>query len=232
MCWWHAEFPFELGPDVLVLFQETVLGAGAATGVFRVDEIRRLGYHRDRDGDIVDFVRTHADQLPSTDPLLPTGFALDDLAATPSPGRVSSTLLTVADASGALRDEWVADMADLGIRLGLQRCYARPPVEIFFDLGVESDPELAVWWLDFSLSTDIFLPWSSAFSHDVFLSEPLDNRVLAGRNAPRLNSFLRQLREAALAVGGRWTARRSRRYADQVDEFGVLLDAPRPDWSR
>jgi hypothetical protein len=194
--------------------------------------MERLGYQRVRDGDFGDFVRSHADRLPATDPLLPMGFALDNLAVAPSPGRVSSTQLTVAEASGAVRDEWVADMVDLGMRLGLQRCYARPPLEILFDLGIESDPELAVWWLDFSLSTDIFLPWTSRFSHDAFLPEPLDNRMLAGRNAPRLNVFLRRVRVSALAGGGRWTAKPSRQYANQVDEFGVLLDAPRPDWSR
>jgi hypothetical protein len=230
-CSWRADLPFDLGPQVLFPWQEAVLAAGAATQVFRVEEIRCLGYRQARDGDVVAFVRARGDRLPERDPVWPAGWVLPELHSTTRESRVS-TLLTYRAGDGSLAEDWVDDMHPLSIRAGLQRSFpGQPPIDISSEPGDDS-PGLARWWTYIGLTTDIFLPWTSDFSHDGSDREPLDNRVLAGRNAPRLNAFLRRVRDVVLDLGGTWTPLPDRRYATQIDEFGVVLDAPRPDWSR
>jgi hypothetical protein len=230
-CSWRADLPFELGANVLFPWQEAVLAAGEATQVFRVEEVRCLGYVRERDGDLVPFVRAHGGRLPARDVVWPAGWVLPELHSTTRESRVG-TLLTYCAGDGSLAEDWVEDMHTLSLGGGLRLSFPdQPPIDIASEPGDDS-PGLARWWTYFGLTTDIFLPWTSDFSHGGTDREPLDNRRLAAYNAPRLNAFLRRVREVVLDLGGTWTALPSRRYATQVDEFGVVLDAPRPNWSR
>jgi hypothetical protein len=203
-CWWKADLPFDLGPDVLLPWQEEILAAGEATGMFRVDRMDRVGYFRERDGDVVEFVRHRAPRLPATDVLVPAGLVLDDLDPVARPGRVATTLITCVGRDGRIVDEWVGDRFDIS-----------------FDVGLEADPDLARWWTYFSLRTGVWLPWI----HEPPRPEPRDNRMLAARNADRLNGFLRRVRRTALDLGGTWTPMWYGRYAGQINEFGVIVDS-------
>jgi hypothetical protein len=232
ICWWQADLPFDLPPSVLLSWQEEILAAGAVTGVFRVEEIPRIGYQRPRDGDVVTFVRSSSDVLRGDQPLLPNGFVLPALESSLLPRPAASTRLTYVEVTGELTETCIREMDVLCRRLGFERWSDLPAFDVTFDLGLEAVPDDARWRTYFMLPADIWLPWTSAFSHGYHLREPLDNRVLAGHNAPRLNAFLSRVRQAVLDLGGTWMPIPHGRYATQIDEFGVVLDAPRPDWSR
>jgi hypothetical protein len=59
------------------------------------------------------------------------------------------------------------------------------------------------------------------------LPDSYDNRALAEIHTPRLNVFVREVRAATLAIGGRWETWEpdgfGRNYIDQWDEFGIHL---------
>jgi hypothetical protein len=228
VCWWKVELPFHLGPQVLFPLQEAVLSAGEMTGALRVEAINGIGYVRERDGDVVSFVRAHGNRLPAQDVVWPRGWILPELHSSTLRSRTAS-LLSYRGVDGSLVQDWVGDMDTLGTRVGLDLAYQRPPIDVLAEPGEEDNPRLAHWWTYIFLTTDVFLPWTSNFSHPAGTVEPLDNRELAGLNAPRLNAFLRAVRAVALDLGGSWTMIPNGLYASQIDQFGVVLDAPRPD---
>jgi hypothetical protein len=53
-------------------------------------------------------------------------------------------------------------------------------------------------------------------------SEPVDNRVLSRLNAPRLNAFLGEVRDACRAPGGDWSWSRNQPGVWEVDDEGLV----------
>jgi hypothetical protein len=222
---------------VLGPLQDAVLAAGDDTGVYRFDRIDSIGYERERDGFIGQFLMEHPDRPPWRGPWWPNGYVLALAISGQWAEHVTSTLLTFNSAISGLRHAWVDNMDAIANEAALERAYVNRPFHVTYDLewesysaevGLHAVPPLAL--TDFGLSTDIWFPWTSGLSHGrKVLAEPLDNRVLAAYNAPRLNEFLRRVRETAVALGGTWSVQ-AEQYASQVDERGVILDAPRPTW--
>ncbi|MFC4109326.1 hypothetical protein ACFOX0_25770 [Micromonospora zhanjiangensis] len=224
ICWWDATFPFTLGPDILRLWQDLVIEAGENSEVYRIERIDRIDYLRDRDGPISNFLQRTAGTIYANNPWLPKSFLLGRL------DQIASSRLVYADSTGNARDAWVSDMHQFAYPLGLERSYPYPPLAVHTTVFDEEDPTESETVTSFALSTDIWFPWGSAFSHESgWIDEVLDNRGLAAHNAPRLNQFLRQAYDATLRLGGTWTANGGFAHIRaQLDETGVNLAAPRP----
>ncbi|MFC4109916.1 hypothetical protein ACFOX0_28810 [Micromonospora zhanjiangensis] len=232
VCWWEAIFPFELGPGVLLPWQDAVLTAADDTDMLRIYKLDRIGYLRERDGYLVDFLRDHPESVPhSEDEWRPAGFALNYLEAFPDRG--SKTRLTYADQEGEPADAWVDNMHEFAYPLGLIRSYPYSPFSIEYFISELDDTDFPnhVGTI-FSISTDIWFPWTSSFSHESesgLMDEILDNRGLAAINGPRLNTFLHRMRDEVARIGGIWTAKGGNNHLQaQLNEEGVNLSAPRP----
>jgi hypothetical protein len=61
---WQAELPWELPPAILLRWQDSVLAAGEKHRIYRIEAIDWIGYRRERDGYIGDYLRAHPDQVP------------------------------------------------------------------------------------------------------------------------------------------------------------------------
>ncbi|MEH1123911.1 hypothetical protein [Micromonospora sp. CPCC 206061] len=227
--WWEAVFPWaEADPESLLQWQEAVLAVGDRTGIYRVESIDRMGYRRQRDGYIGDFIREHSDLIPREDLHLPRGFVCDVLDPNMRNPAVACTMLSYADEKGDVAETWVRDMGQLAHMVGHEFGYPYQPLEIAAEGGSESLPGLQRVSVILATSTDIWFPWNSPMGRGgVPRDEPLDNRVLSRLNGARLNAFLGEVREATLAAGGAWTCAPWREER-QVNEFGVVLDAPKP----
>lgn len=81
----------------------------------------------------------------------------------------------------------------------------------------------------FRLETDIWCPRVVGLDEpgEDEIPESYDNRALAEIHTPRLNAFIRDVRAATLAAGGRWETWEpdgfGMNYIDQWDEFGIRL---------
>ena len=230
MCWWTASFPFALGPGFLLHWQDALLSAGEETSVLRVEAIERINYVRERDGNLATFIRTRPDLAPETDEWLPTGFILHLFDALPEDH--TSTLLAYADKQGQVAEAWVHEMHEFAAPLGLRNTFDYQPFSVAH-LTLDADPPQAgVVHTGFYLSTDIWLPWTSASSHHDIAArdtEIFDNRTLGNINGTRLNRFLRRVRDAAASLGGDWEVYpRAPIFKPQVTEDGVILGGPRP----
>ena len=182
VCNWESDLP--PGADLLA-WQDAVLAAGERHRVLRIPTASPWGYHRDRDGPVAAWLRRHGDRVV-LEPPLPAGLLLGSIRHT------TATMLAYATPTG-IAEDWFTDVADLAAAAGV------PPPR-----HAEYEPlTLAVvGWDDGSATaslgtaTDIWFPRTGP--------DLLDNHVLAGRNAPRLNAFLSDLRAACAAVGGTW----------------------------
>jgi hypothetical protein len=228
VCWWTATFPWAMGAGVLIPWQDAVLDAGERTGIFRVEAAEWMGYRRDVDGPVAAFVKAHADRLAISNPRFPAGFLFGDDLRYSEHKLVVSTRLYYVRGDGEIADRWVRDMQEFGLSVGLRNVFAYRPVDVDIDYGYEGGSDVEETWATFSTSTDIWFPWNSPMGRSgVPRHEPLDNRVLSRLNGERLNAFLGEVREATLAAGGTWTCAPWREER-QANEFGVVLDAPRP----
>jgi hypothetical protein len=229
--YWDASFPRVLDPGLLGPWQQVVVEAGEDTGVYRFDCVDRIDFDRQRDGFIGSFLVDNPDRPEATDVWLPSGFVLHLAARENWASFRTSSRLTFNNTAREAEDVWVSNMSVMARLAGLKRAYvSRPFSTTYMTVGDTDEDEPVTVQTYFEVSTDIWFPWTSGSSHDLPDSaEPLDNRVLAAYNAPRLNEFLRRVRETAVALGGTWSVQ-AEQYASQVDERGVILDAPRPTW--
>jgi len=128
------------------------------------------------------------------------------------------------------------DVADVGALLATLRpelspmvTEGAPPITVLgFAVPKAHDKEVR---FRIRLDTDIWFPRVTGMG-DVYLTHDDDpayanNRELAARHTPRFNAFLRELRAAALADGGRWDMERldgfAANYLDQWDENGIAI---------
>jgi hypothetical protein len=228
VCWWTATFPWALGPGGLIPWQNVVLDAGERTGLFRVEAAGWMGYSRNVDGPVAAFVGAHPDRLAISNPRFPAGFLLGDELRYDEHKLAVSTRLSYMTPDGEVADQWVQDMQEFGRVAGLPSAFSYRPFDVDIDYGYEGLPEMEETWATFSTSTDIWFPWNSPMGRSgVPRDEPLDNRVLSRLNGARLNAFLGEVRGATLAAGGSWTCAPWREDR-QANDFGVVLDAPKP----
>jgi hypothetical protein len=99
-----------------------------------------------------------------------------------------------------------------------------PPVEVQGKpIRVDSVKEVLV---EITLPTDIWFPHVMGMEGE-YTSELYDNSALAQLHTPRLNAFLREVRDKTLALGGRWEKQDvsgiAVNYLHQWDELGIHL---------
>lgn len=100
-----------------------------------------------------------------------------------------------------------------------------PPVHIYG--GIFRPNQRIVPHFRIGLFTDIWFPVVQLWSPK---SEPYDNSMLASRHTPKLNRFIRDVRQAAKDVGATWYMMNDRyeiahpAYLDYVAEDGIILD--------
>ncbi|MCW6003147.1 hypothetical protein K1W54_00910 [Micromonospora sp. CPCC 205371] len=228
VCWWTATFPWALGSGALLPWQDVVLDAGERTGIFRVEAAEWMEYRQEVDGPVGAFVKAHPDRLSISNPRFPAGFLLGDDLRYGEHKLVVSTRLSYMAPGGEIADRWVQDMQEFGLAIGLPSAFSYRPFDVDIDYGYAGSSDMEETWATFSTSTDIWFPWNSPMGRTgIPRGEPLDNRVLSRLNGTRLNAFLGEVREATLAAGGTWTCA-PWRDERQADEFGVVLDAPKP----
>lgn len=213
---WEAQLPWSLGSTALLAWQDALLDAGERHRIFRIESAEPLGYRRERDGFIGDYLREHGGRIPPEYDRYPPGFLLGKADA-----YVPSTLLEYA-ADGRIAQAWVTDMADLALLAGVRIAGSQRPVSVDADPGYEDFGEDYVW-ANISLSSDIWFPWNGPRSGGPY-DEPIDNRLLARRNSTRLNAFLRDVRQATLDLGGAWAAAEYKASPLRpADEYGIVL---------
>jgi hypothetical protein len=231
---WQAELPWGLPPAILLRWQDSVLAAGEKHRIYRIEAIDWIGYRRERDGYIGDYLRAHPDRVPPLSERLPKGFVLGPGGARfTMPQYETTSLLSYVTLEGQIVEVWTRDMGDLAVLARLHKAPpGYPPVTVTVDGGFADWPDMRDRWAVFAVSSDIWFPWNANIAPVIpagtLGDEPLDNRVLSRINGGRLNAFLRDVRDATLDAGGRWT---SATWFDpqhpQADEHGVILDAPR-----
>lgn len=195
---WSAAFRYDLGTEPLLVWQDAVLGAGERHEVFRIERVDGIGFDRSRDGFAGDFLASRPGRIPGDD-RFPENFVLRLWMDV-----VVATRLTIADPADPprLRSMWATEMGSVALAAGVPGDGSREPMTVYTDGASGSAAPVEVR-VDFGTSTDIWFPWNRAGVRRV--DEPLDNRVVAAHNGGRLNAFLREVRAAAIDVGGTWT---------------------------
>lgn len=210
---WESDLPLGLSGEELLAWQDAVLSAGERYSVMRVLEAPEWDYRRDRDGPVRQWLRRHGDRIEAMPPY-PSGFLLGRIQA-----YTVAALLAYAGPEG-IGQTWVSDVANFAVSVGLPWPGAKYP-----PLSVETmweDDSIAV---SVGTAIDIWFAWNKAWHRTE--PGPIDNRVLARLNGPRLNGFLADVRAACQALGGTWTwdTDATARGYREVDEAGfVLLD--------
>ena len=223
---WVAEFDWASGIEVLTEWQARVFELADRYHLHRVEEVDWIGYRRERDGFIGDFLRAHPDRVPPVFDHYPAGFLIGSDRDYRSTARLS-----YVTSRGTTTDAVVDHTADLVAMLGTpdRPVLLRPPVRIGAAPGV-------AWrarWVELSITvnSDIWFPWTWRTYQDGPEDEPMDNRVLSRLNGERLNALLHGARNATRDLGGRWWASdESGGYGPPVDADadGVHPDAPAP----
>ncbi len=179
---WESDLPPEAD---LLAWQDAVLTAGERHRILRILTAPAWGYRRDRDGPLHPWLQRHGDRI-APEPPLPAGFLLGTVRYT------TATLLAYATPTGIVED-WFTDVADLAAAAGLPspRHTEYEPLSLAV-VGWDDGSATA----SLGTATDIWFPRTGP--------DLLDNHVLAGRNASRLNAFLTDLRAASASIGGTW----------------------------
>ncbi|MFE3196165.1 hypothetical protein ACFXHA_44695 [Nocardia sp. NPDC059240] len=223
--YWAVEFPVWPTAAALLVWQDVVLTAGERYEVLRVDEVEAFGYSRLRDGSFAEFIRAHPQRTEPVNDGIPVGFALDRIDGEYA-GIHTSTLLCFAGADGRLTKDWMNRMTDVGPRAGLSEYYDNTPFSITADSEAYPGSTHSAW-AQFTVTTDIFFPWvQPGVDHPLRRYGLLDNTFLARLNGSRLNGFLREVRRAAVEIGGVWkpaTTAYDRTASLNLDEDGFVL---------
>ena len=189
---WTLDMPTGLSDAEILAWQDAVLVAGDRHGILRVMSAPTWDFRFERDGAVRDWLRVHGDRM-QVDDVLPAGFLLLNTSL-----RVASRI--AYEGPDGIVEGWFNDAGDLAGAAGLA-----PPRHPDNDLLlVEVDPRSDdSWTATISTSTDI---WFARNQYPDWPNrEPVDNRVLSSRNAPRLNAFLADVRAAGEPYGASWT---------------------------
>lgn len=238
---WTADLtPVHDDHEALAAWLEAVVTAGERHRVYEVHTAPLVPYRAATDGPLPGHLRALWEREGVLDLF---HFAAPD--AVPSGGEWLDATGRVAfyDAAGELVEE---DVADLGLVLKelMPRAWEESPI------GFSWAPPLALrgpridtrdpagsWWpsrpgrvqVRFETRSDIWFPWVIGLLAD----EPtgpdrrFDNRKLATRHTPRLNTFLAEARAATLQAGGVWALDEEElrpALPGMVGELGIDLD--------
>lgn len=215
---WDADFPADIDKARLLAWQRAVIRAGEDTDVYRVTREPRTGYHRSEHGSFADHLDRLGDQAPIDSNDHSTGLLFDDTLE-------ATTLLAHPAAGGTIRETSLYSMREIADRApSTQR-----PLSLAAGRNEPGGPPGVEIWI----ATKLWLPWAYRYpagpSPDPD-NPPIDNRTLAARNTPRLNTFLAAAATATRAVGGTWRLGRDTLadYRFELDDSGIRLDADRP----
>ncbi|SHN19699.1 hypothetical protein [Cryptosporangium aurantiacum] len=221
---WVIEFPADTDRATLLNWQHTVIAAGEDTLAYRIHDEHSTGYQRARHGSFADYLHHLGDQVPAPPGEYRTGLIFDE-----APQAISRLAHPAPDSTITETDIWT------------MRQIASHAPSSQWPLTIASDRNqphgsigVAIW-----ISTKIWLPWIYRYTVDGNTdpefdahNPPLDNRELATRHTPRLNTFLHAAATATRAAGGTWTLGHdtSATYLFELHTAGVRLDASRPPW--
>jgi hypothetical protein len=218
-----AEFSWELGTEPVAQFQEAFLRASHTHGIWMVEAIGKIGYERQRDGFVLDFLRSDSDRVHAVDEIVMEGFYPPGfiLAINDHDFPTAATRLSYINKQGRITEATVTDTMDIARNTDIAMASEYSPILISADSSEE------VTGIGVSMTSAIWFPWN--LPHKREIREYLDNRVLAHLNGRRFNLFLREIRDACLALGGRWVPQPPTGNVASVDDNGfIILDAPRP----
>lgn len=209
---WSSHIPPGISGDRLTAWQEAVFRAGERYGILRVVEAVDGAYRYDRDGFITDWLAVHSDLI---EPIVtfPAGFLIGQFNFYTPAAR-----LVYAGAEG-MTEAWFTSVAVLAEAAGLPpRGRIYPPISIDPSHGEDEDS----FTVTIATATDIWFPHNDPW--DRTGREPIDNRAVSARNAPRLNAFLTEFRAACAVLGGTWEwTRNSSAGIWEVDEDGLIV---------
>ena len=217
---WTASFPGGEITPAMREWQLAVLEAGEISGCYRTYEVEWMGYRRDRDGYLGDFLRRRPELLEPGLAIVP-GQIFDSLGRT-----VATSLLTAVVDNGAEVTVEEDNLHDLGWAADVWSRENLAPVQIMSYIG---DPDTESTFM-FDLGSDIWFPWTSAhYRSDPRPGDVVDNRRLAVHNAPRLNAFFGAVLRATAIAGGEWDLDFVfDPFRFELDAEGVNLDAIPP----
>lgn len=214
---WSAMLPAARQDD-LHAWRAAVLEVGEEQGVYRVEEIPDLGFRRGQHGPLTTFLAARPD--------LDAGILLFD------DWQLASSRMAFFDQAGVIVEAQVTNLnavlAD-DHRAIPGRNY--PPLTLTAGL---TRPDGHTVEVTLATRTDLWLPWNYAVWDLRPEEDPgdfVDNRMLAARNAPRLNAFIAALREQTRRCAGTWaldTQATSGEVRFEVGDVGVHLEAPQP----
>ena len=210
---WDVRLPEGLSNEQLLGWQDLILAAGERHQVLRVTAAPTWGYLFERDGPVRAWLSRHGDRIEPIDQC-PRGFLLGQLL-----GFETASRLSYVGPDGIVTG-WFSDVMDLAIAgdVPKPKRYDYPPLTVV--TAADFDDVLVT---GFGLATDIWLSWVRPRAPGQ--TDLVDNRALAALNAPRLNAFLTEVRDAALSLGGRWTWPESanRRRPHRFDDQGLVV---------
>jgi len=225
-------------PWRLVPFLETVIRSGEKHRVLTVLRVASLNYERTRDGDFFDFL--HARWRERGVPEL-----LGDMSGLVAESRMAWLDNACCVTEGPLSElesilEWDEPWEDAIDGL---RDPGWPPVSVFGCTEEYIQEARAGRWrgnveLQINLHSDIWMPWIIGSGHPVVSIQDLregmryfDNRMLAERHTPRLNSWIREVAAACVEAGGEFEVNDdiSPMNPERITTQGIALDRPLPD---
>ncbi len=212
---WSSHIPPGISGDRLTAWQETVFRAGERHGILRVVDAFHGAYQHDRDGFITEWLAAHSNLIKPIG-TFPAGFLIGLFTAYTPASR-----LVYAGADG-MTEAWFTNVGVLAEAAGLPpRGYVYPPISIGPEHCEEYDGDER-FTVTIATATDIWFPHNDPW--DRTGREPIDNRAVSARNAPRLNAFLTEFRAACAVLGGTWEwTRNSSAGIWEVDEDGLIV---------
>lgn len=215
------------GIEAMIRFGTAVVEAGERYAVYRAVRLPALNSYEIGSQSFDAYLRAQARERGRV-PMFPED---------PGPGPELMTPARIAFYRGDTKvEEEVGDVGDLLRELRPDRIETcgmfmrgTSPVTVLggsFPLDWTREARILV-----RLDTDIWFPYVMGmiedFPEDGDKPDMYDNRELAGSHTPRLNAFLREVRQVTLDLGGRWSKLEVEgvavNYANMWNELGILL---------
>jgi len=232
---WRAAFSEEkmVSPWEILQFMKQVYEMGEATAVYRVH--RTEGASSYRENSELSYIQHLQKVLDKTGEFI--GFK--DFSSGPrrdieNEGFLATSRLSYFLETGEIAESEIGDIGKLLMQLRRDKIrHARNHMAAFFPLilygqqgGWSEDGTPYRTSLTICIHTNIWFPKVRGFP-----SEPwqwYDNSELALRHTPRLNRFLRRVKELTLEYGGRWELSDDQKddiyYWPMLSENGIVLD--------
>ncbi len=229
---WVADLTHVARTDVAGLggFVDAVLEAGVRSQVMRIHQVGELDFDEELHGPFAPWLaRRRAEGAPA------------DLLSALGHMR-QSAVLSYFDAHGRLIESPVQDLGGVLRREepyeGAFDGFAEPcfPITLTGATVQRVGAVMAGDWdlpvqLRISVHSDIWFPWINGVNHPLCdYKRKFDNRLLAERNAPKLNAFLEAVAQAAESAGGTLVLDPDETNVrpEFVTDRGVVIDVAQP----